>query len=173
MEIAPSTFRSTQKRETGIADWPTTDFDRVIDDLRRSMREFEASLEGLTGTPLMEAFEPLLPKTVPTRAPIVEFRDNGDSYSVIAQLLGFTKDQVDVKVSRESLEIVAESRAEKNQRRENYIRKERAYSAFRKAVTFPEGVVASEAEATMKGGIIEVRVPKKHKLEGMKRVTVK
>jgi HSP20 family protein len=98
---------------------------------------------------------------LPIRSSIVDLIDEGDHYLVNAELPGFSKDQVDVKINRDGLVIRAEQQAQNEQKNKNYLHRERAYSAFERIIEFPEEVVPQKVEGTMKDGVLQLTVPKK------------
>jgi HSP20 family protein len=91
----------------------------------------------------------------------VDLVDNGDSYTVTAELPGLSKDQVTLNVTKDGLDIIGEVKEEKEEKDKNYLHRERSYSAFRRCVVFPEEVIPDKAEAEMKKGILTVKLPKK------------
>ena len=131
--------------------------ERSIDDI---FTEFRRSFDDL-----MRPFFPLYDLTeeirMPTRYAQVDLIDNGDSFTVNAELPGFNKDQVDVQINKDGLAILAECKEEKKEERKNYLHRERAYSSLQRFVAFPEEVDPSKAEGTMKDGVLELKVPKK------------
>ncbi len=131
---------------------------RGIDDM---FNEFRQSFDDL-----MRPFFPLATEMeqwtiLPTRYPQVDLVDNGESYTVTAELPGFTKDQVDVQINKDGVAIKAECKEEKETKQKNYLHRERAYSSMQRFVAFPEEVSPTKVEAMMKDGILELKVPKK------------
>jgi HSP20 family protein len=100
---------------------------------------------------------------LPIRSSIVDFIDEGDHYIINAELPGFSKDQVDVKISKDGLVIRAEQQQTHNEQKsgKTYLHRERAYSAFERVIEFPEEVVPQKVEGAMKDGILQLTVPKK------------
>lgn len=129
-------------------------FDDIFSEFRRSFED------------LMRPFFPLATEfevgaDLPTRYPQVDLVDNGDSYTVTAELPGFKKDQVDVQVSKDGLTIRAQCKEEKEEKRKNYLHRERAYSSMQRYISFPEEVVPNKVDGSMRDGLLELKVPKK------------
>ena len=59
------------------------------------------------------------------------------------------------------MSIRAKKEVEKEDKKKNYLHRERAYSSFKRAVSFPEEVDPAKAEGKMNNGILELRIPKK------------
>jgi HSP20 family protein len=130
------------------------DIDNIFDDFRRSfdvmMRPYfpvETRMQEFGMLPIMYA--PL------------DFIDDGDHYSIHAELPGFTKENVDVQITSDGMSIRARKETEKEDKKKNYLHRERAYSVFERSVSFPEEVDPAKAEGRMNNGVLELRIPKK------------
>ena len=84
-----------------------------------------------------------------------------DYYSVMAELPGFNRENVDIQVADDVLQLTAQMQSEENKSGKRYMSHERAYSSFQRAIQFPEHVIANKVEGTMKDGILQLRIPKK------------
>ncbi|MCW4045371.1 MAG: Hsp20/alpha crystallin family protein [Candidatus Bathyarchaeota archaeon] len=128
--------------------------DSIFDEFRRSFDDLMRPFWPWT-TDIEQAM------TLPTRYAPVDLVDNGDSYTVTAELPGFSKDQVDVQITKEGVSINAECKEEKEEKRKNYLHRERTYSSMRRYIAFPEEAAPDKAEGSMKDGVLELKVPKK------------
>lgn len=146
----PGTSLSRAQEQTGLS--------RGIDDI---FSEFRQSFDDLMKPffPLTTEMERWTPPQI--RYPEVDLLDNGESYTVTAELPGFTKDQVNVQINKDGVSINAECKEEKETKQKNYLHRERAYSSMQRFVAFPEEVAPAKVEASMKDGILELKVPKK------------
>jgi HSP20 family protein len=95
------------------------------------------------------------------RQPLVDLLDKGSEFVVRAELPGVSKDDVDVKVTADSIEIRAEANRVREENEKDYAFRERTYQALHRILSFPEEVKADLASAALKDGVLEVRVPKK------------
>ncbi len=145
----PGTSITKRREQEGL--------ERGIDDM---FSEFRHSFDDLMKPffPLAEIEQDL---RLPTRYAQVDLLDNGDSFTVSAELPGFTKDQVDVQINKDGVAIRAEYKEEKENKRKNYLHRERAYSSLQRFIAFPEEVDPSKVEGSMKEGVLELKVPKK------------
>jgi HSP20 family protein len=98
---------------------------------------------------------------LPVRYAPLDFIDEGNHYLIHVELPGFTKDQVEVHINSEGLTVRAEKKSEQEEKKKNYLHRERAYSAFERTLTFPEEVDPAKAEGTMNEGVLELKVTKK------------
>ena len=145
----PGTSIAKKREQEGL--------ERGIDDI---LGEFRRSFDDLMAPffPLTEIEQEL---RLPTRYAQVDLIDNGDSFTVNAELPGFTKDQVDVQINKDGLAIRAECKEDKEGKRKNYLHRERAYSSLQRFIAFPEEVNPAKVEGSMKEGVLELKVPKK------------
>ena len=150
---SPSTQQLANTQQTPLS----TGFDNIFDQFRRSFDELMSPFYPYTG---ITATTPL--SQLPVRSSIADLVDEGDHYSLYAELPGFSKDQVDVKINRDGLVIRAEQKAENEQKSgKNYLHRERAYSAFERIIEFPEEVNPQKVEGSMKDGVLQLTIPKK------------
>jgi len=148
--ITPGSSLSTWRRPSLF----DRDFDAIFDDFRRSfdymMRPYFPS-----ETRLEEA------GMLPVRYAPLDLIDDGDHYSVHAELPGFTKDNVDVQIDSDGMSLRAKKETDKEEKKKNYLHRERVYSAFERSVSFPEEVDPGKAEGKMNNGVLELKIPKK------------
>lgn len=96
----------------------------------------------------------------------VDVRDEGEAFVVHADLPGYEADDVDLTLSGRRLEISAERESEHEEESENYVRRERRRQSVGRSVRLPEDVDEEGIEASLDGGVLTVRLPKRHAEEG-------
>jgi len=94
-------------------------------------------------------------------APRVDIRETDDALLVQAELPGIEKKDVHLEVKDGILTLSGERRYEKDVKEENVHRVERAYGKFSRSFSLPSNVDADKVNATMKNGVLEVRLPKR------------
>ncbi len=109
------------------------------------------------------------------REPTIDFQDRGDHYILTAELPGFEKKDVEVKIGSNILELTAEknSKTETKGMKGTQVLSSRSY--FHRYLTLPEEVVSEKVNGTMKNGVLELRLPKRvaKALDKAKRVDLK
>jgi len=85
---------------------------------------------------------------------------------VRADLPGFSKDEVSVNATENTLTIEAKHKEEKKEKGEKYYTVERKFGSFRRVISLPVEVEPEKARARMKDGVLEVILPKKEKKKG-------
>jgi len=97
----------------------------------------------------------------------VDVEDAGDEFVVTADLPGFEKDDVDVRVKDRTLTIEADRETESEAAPDaNYIRRERSSKSVSRHVTLPEPVDTDDVSATMKNGVLTVTLGKREGGDG-------
>ena len=94
-------------------------------------------------------------------SPSVDLIDHGSHYTFTAELPGFTKDEVDVRVDEHSVELKAERTEQKESKDKNPVQREQTHSVFHRFISIPEVVSSSKVTGTMKNGVLELKLPKK------------
>jgi HSP20 family protein len=94
----------------------------------------------------------------------VDVADQADEIVVTADLPGFSKEDIDVRLSDTTLRIAArkEEATEAGGDQENYIRQERTRRSMSRAITLPEPVDEEGVSAKYTNGVLTVTLPKMH-----------
>jgi HSP20 family protein len=94
-------------------------------------------------------------------APVVDIIENDNALTFKAELPGIEPKDVAVTVDNNVLTLKGERRIEREVKRENYHRMERAYGTFARSFALPAFVDAENVKAEFKNGLLMVTVPKK------------
>jgi HSP20 family protein len=97
--------------------------------------------------------------------------ERDDKYVLRADIPGLKPDEVKIEVEDDVLTVSAEHEESEEEKKDNYLRRERRYGSFSRSVALPKGVNADQIEATYHDGIVEVGVPKPQ-VEERKAVTI-
>ncbi|HNU92393.1 MAG TPA: Hsp20/alpha crystallin family protein [Spirochaetota bacterium] len=90
--------------------------------------------------------------------PYVNLRENNDEVVVTAVLPGVKADSLEILLEDASLLLEGEKKSDVQDK--PYIRKERAFGKFKKAVKLPYRVDGDKIEAGLKDGILTVKLAK-------------
>lgn len=93
-------------------------------------------------------------------APPVDIYETDEAFVLKAELPGFTKEDVDIKIQGNQLILRGERKRETEAKEEQYHRIERAYGRFKRAFWLPTTVDSEKIQATFKNGVLELRLPK-------------
>lgn len=92
--------------------------------------------------------------------PAMDLVETPDHYVLRADLPGLADGDVNVQLEDNVLSISGERKAEHDDQQEGYYRLERAFGAFSRSLTLPEGVNPDAVQAHFDRGVLEIRIPK-------------
>lgn len=92
--------------------------------------------------------------------PPVDVFEADNEVVVRAELPNIDPKQLDISVSRDTITLRGESKHEEERQARNYYQRELRYGAFIRTIPLMAEVKSTEARATYKDGVLEVRVPK-------------
>ena len=93
-----------------------------------------------------------------------DIKDNGDSYTLEADLPGFKKDDIKIDLENDRLTISAERKDEHEEKGKNgYIRRERSYGSFSRSFDV-SGIDTSAISASYTDGVLTLNLPKRPEL---------
>jgi HSP20 family protein len=92
--------------------------------------------------------------------PPMDLVETDEHFVLKADLPGLDEGDVNIEVEDNVLTVSGERKAEHEDKREGYVRVERAYGSFRRSLTLPEGIDAEAVTASFEKGVLEVRIPK-------------
>ncbi len=107
-------------------------------------------------------------------APAINVIENEKEYDVELAAPGLNKEDFKIHIDEENnLHIEMEKKNENKEggRHGRYLRREFSYEKFQQTLLLPDDVNAEKIEAAMENGVLNIRIPKKVKVE--KPVTIK
>ena len=100
--------------------------------------------------------------------PAVDVKEEDERYRIQADLPGMTRDEVDVRVTDDSLTIASNKEEEKEEREEGYLVRERGHASFTRTFRLPSDVDRDRIDASFKDGVLEIELPRTGKLVSRK-----
>jgi len=92
----------------------------------------------------------------------LQVKDEDNELVIRAELPGFEKEDVGVKLTADTVEIAAHKKEERHEQSEKIFKSERKMNAIRRAITLPGEVNSKAANVNFEKGILTIRVPKKN-----------
>jgi HSP20 family molecular chaperone IbpA len=144
----PSTLaRHKPQRKTNL----DQAFDQAIDRFRQDFEDLLFPYEEIV----------VFPEFPEVRTPVVDLQDREKDFLLRAEMPGFKKDDVEIAVQDDGVEISAVSGWKYDQKEESYICTERACKSFYRYVDLPEEIKVDDVAANLSDGVLEVTLPKK------------
>jgi len=85
--------------------------------------------------------------------------DQGDKFVLKADLPGFQKEEINISIDGDRLNLSAEHKESNDDSQKNYIRRERRYSSFSRSFDL-QGIDADKISASYNNGVLELELPK-------------
>ncbi|MFA7276371.1 MAG: Hsp20/alpha crystallin family protein [Pseudobdellovibrionaceae bacterium] len=94
-------------------------------------------------------------------APAVDVSENAKEFVIKAEMGGMAPEDIEIEVTDGYITLRGEKKSESKEEQENYLCREIAYGSFFRTIALPETAECRSAEASFKGGMMTVIVPKK------------
>ena len=104
--------------------------------------------------------------------PAIDIKDEGNKLLVTTDLPGMNKEDIELNLKDDMLEISAKSGKEKETEEEGYVRKEREYTQFYRAVRLPTSVKEEGSTAKIENGVLTITLPKMELAEPAKKIQI-
>ena len=93
----------------------------------------------------------------------MDIYDKGDSIVIQSTVAGVKPENLDVSITSDSVTIRGMREREEETHEENYYYKELFWGTFSRSVILPEEIDEDDAEASLKHGLLTIRLPKKRR----------
>ena len=150
--------KNLPKKSTGVSPlWTSSwmDIDRSIENLRRDMEKAFSSFPSIS-----------MPKMSQTSCDVI---DEGNQFRVKMDVPGIKKNEVKLNVTDNSLEVSAEHKEESEEKKKNYLRKERSQVSFYRSLPLSEKIVSNKVMAKLTDGVLDITLPKSKPTETQKK----
>ena len=128
------------------SNWP--DLDRTFENFRRDLERSFSSFKF----PSMS-----IPKMIQSTCDII---DEGDKLKITMDVPGVKKNEINLNVTENSIEISAKHKESSEEKKKNFLRHERSAVSYYRTLPLPEKVNSSQAKATLTDGVLNVVLPK-------------
>ena len=154
-------IKNPPKKSTGITPFWTsswTDIDRSIENLRRDMEKTFSSFPSTH-----------MPKISQTSCDVI---DEGNQFRVKMDVPGIKKNEVKLNVTDNSLEVSAEHKEASEEKKKNYLRKERSQVSYYRSLPLSEKIIAGKVMAKLTDGVLDITMPKSKPTEIQKKKSI-
>ena len=104
-------------------------------------------------------------------SPRTNLYENGDNFEIRAEVPGLEKDDLNVKIQGNYLEISGDRKSDAPGEYKTH-KTERAIGSFSRSFTLPADVDSTKVEATLKDGVLYLILPK-HEAAKSKKISIK
>lgn len=110
-----------------------------------------------------------------TTLPSVNIKENDEQFEVEVAAPGFEKNDFNIEINNDVLQISSEKKVENEDKDGKYTRREFSYQSFCRSFTLPNTVDSEKINAQYKEGILNITIPKKEeaKPKPAKRIEIK
>ena len=150
--------KNPPKKSTRISPFWTSswaDIDRSIENLRRDMEKAFSSFPSIS-----------MPKMSHTSCDVI---DEGNQFRVKMDVPGIKKNEVKLNVTDNSLEVSAEHKEESEEKKKNYLRKERSQVSYYRSLPLSEKIISGKVMAKLTDGVLDITLPKSKPTETQKK----
>lgn len=103
---------------------------------------------------------PAYPAVLQNRTPPMDVVDKGDHYEMKLEMPGIPKDNVDIQVTANTVEIKADNTDKKEEKGKNWLRRECSGTSYYRALELPEELKTDNVNAELKDGVLWLSLPK-------------
>lgn len=153
-----------KSKNAGIApSWASNwlDIDKSIENLRRDMEKAFSSFPSI--------HLPTMPKMAQTSCDVI---DEGNQFRVKLDVPGVKKNEIKLEVTDNSLEISAEHKESSEEKKKNYLRKERSEVSYYRALPLSANVISGQVKAKLIDGVLDITLPKAQQSKVSKKQSI-
>lgn len=122
---------------------------------------FERMRDLLAFDPLQDLSRLWFGEAASTFAPRFDAREDKDCFVIKADVPGIKQADVDISITGNRLTISGHRQEEKVDESKSYYTRERSFGSFSRAFTLPDSIDSDHIQASMRDGVLEVRIPKR------------
>jgi len=171
-----------KKEENEMANVPVRRAEQSYPDpLVRLHREFDRLFEEAFrsfGMPALPALD--MGRTMPVSAagtllkPSLDISETEKEYAITVEVPGVDEKDLHLELVDGTLTITGEKKLEKEEKKKNFYRMERAYGSFRRVLSLPGDADEDGVEASFKNGVLTIRLARKNVAKkDVKRIEIK
>ena len=134
------------------------------DDFRRFEEIMNRMFEEFRGRPSARRLLPSGERgaVVPAqhREPFIDVIESDKEIIATAEMPGLEKQDININVTEDRLEISAQTKHEEKKEEKGYIYRERRSGSYYRAISLPSPVDPDKSNASYKNGVLEIKMPK-------------
>lgn len=127
--------------------WP--DMDRAFENFRKDLEKSFTSFPSFS--------MPSFPKDSEASCDVI---DEGKQFRVKIDMPGVKKNEVKLNVTENSIEVSGEHKEETQEKKKNYLRKERSQFSHFRTIPLSEKIISGQTKAKLADGVLTITLPK-------------
>lgn len=131
-----------------------------FEDMYKMQQEMDAIFEKFHRKMMHQQMFSDFSTTFPT-SPDVDLEDKGDKYLLKADIPGSDKNDISITAKDGVLKIEAKTSKEKEEKGDNYLRRERFSGTYMRALSLPQDANSDKMRSQYKNGVLTITIPKK------------
>jgi len=104
--------------------------------------------------------------------PRIDMAEDDEQYTIVADMPGFAKDDIDVYVTDRTLAIEAEHSEEMVAEEANFIQQERSHQSLARRITLPSDADTEHIAASMDDGVLTITVDRLESLDSGHQIDI-
>jgi len=94
------------------------------------------------------------------RTPPMDVADLGDHFEMHLEMPGIPKEDINIEVTENSIEVSAKHEEKKEDKNKNWLRRERSSVSFYRTLELPEELKTENVDAEFRDGVLTIKLPK-------------
>lgn len=124
------------------------------------------------GNAFNDSFFNAKPKADDVWYPAVDILNENDAVVLNIELAGIKKEDISINIKDRVLTIKGERTVDNEQKKDNYLRKERVYGNFKRSFSLSDDVLIDEVTADFQDGVLTLTLKKDTAKEEVKQITI-
>ncbi|AEX85841.1 heat-shock protein Hsp20 [Marinitoga sp. 1135] len=110
---------------------------------------------------------------MPVAMPKLDIYETEKEIVIEADVPGYDKKEINIKLDDDILTISAEKKDTKEEKGKNYLRRERFFGKFERAIKLPDYIDYEKIKAHFKDGVLKIEIPKlPEKVKKFKEISI-
>lgn len=151
MISAMASKKVPKKVSRGLSPWFTSweETEKAFENFRRDLEKSFASFPSIS--------MPNFPKIPETSCDVI---DEGKQLRIKLNVPGVQKKDIKLNVTDNSIEVSAQHNEESEEKKKNYLKKERSQISYYRTLPLSEKVVSGKTKAKLVDGVLDITLPK-------------
>ena len=126
------------------------------------------------GSSFFDSFFPIMGNRQAVSPLRIDVKETDSSYTVITDLPGINKEDVNISLNDNRLTITVSQKSENEEKEgERILRQERSFSQQQRSIILQQAVKKEDVEATLENGVLTITLQKDPEGDGGKKILIK